>query len=415
MRLFLFFISIVFFGANLYGDWNGKFEWYKPSGAPYFKLYMKIETGSNSGQYVEVSRSSLQSASSNVSQQFEKTFGMKLDQFLSQGVRGGSGDDVSMSEIYKSQQKIAPSHVGENSSDPDKIGQKTPPTKGFVGASVSTNVSASSSPRYQFDWRTTTKAPHSPVVLFFCDTQGNFNSCPNYGEVDKRKLRQGGDFEKSILNFLGMNSLTPFQFDYLSKKEWMNCQNISSAHQLTQKINSSLGGPQICPPVQNKNEIKFYSDKHHPANQWLGNFYLKDVTVPWGTFRCSEAAFQAAKFKHLANYKSKNSWQEQFQQYDGDQAFQKAKGFDQISGGLSGKDWGRMKEDIMYDVVKAKFTQHKDLRNKLIGTGSATLIEEIPFGFPNSGGWGQDPSGNGDNKLGKILMRVRDEMNRGVY
>jgi ribA/ribD-fused uncharacterized protein len=39
------------------------------------------------------------------------------------------------------------------------------------------------------------------------------------------------------------------------------------------------------------------------------------------------------------------------------------------------KDWESVKEDIMYLVLHAKFTQHKKLREILLSTGEAKLVE----------------------------------------
>ncbi len=38
-------------------------------------------------------------------------------------------------------------------------------------------------------------------------------------------------------------------------------------------------------------------------------------------------------------------------------------------------DWEEVKDDVMYQVVKAKFTQNRDLMDSLIDTGDAYLIE----------------------------------------
>ncbi|MBI4860610.1 MAG: NADAR family protein [Candidatus Riflebacteria bacterium] len=38
-------------------------------------------------------------------------------------------------------------------------------------------------------------------------------------------------------------------------------------------------------------------------------------------------------------------------------------------------DWEAVKDDIMREVVRAKFTQHQELREILLATGDATLVE----------------------------------------
>ena len=59
----------------------------------------------------------------------------------------------------------------------------------------------------------------------------------------------------------------------------------------------------------------------------------------------------------------------------------------------------------MYDVVKAKFSI-KHLKEMLLATGNEELIEGNLW---NDTYWGVC-NGKGQNKLGKILMRVREEL-----
>jgi ribA/ribD-fused uncharacterized protein len=70
------------------------------------------------------------------------------------------------------------------------------------------------------------------------------------------------------------------------------------------------------------------------------------------------------------------------------------------------RDWERVKEQIMLEVVRAKFTQHDDLKQVLLVTGDATLVEHTA----NDSYWGDGGDGSGKNRLGRILMQVRDEL-----
>ena len=69
-------------------------------------------------------------------------------------------------------------------------------------------------------------------------------------------------------------------------------------------------------------------------------------------------------------------------------------------------DWEAMKDSIMHEVVLAKFTQHADLRTILLATGDSTIVEHTE----NDAYWGDGGDGSGKNRLGQILMRVRDEL-----
>lgn len=64
-------------------------------------------------------------------------------------------------------------------------------------------------------------------------------------------------------------------------------------------------------------------------------------------------------------------------------------------------DWEKVKEQYMYKALKAKFTQHEDLRRILLATGDAELHEKSTHPY-----WGY----KGKDRLGKLLMQVRDEI-----
>lgn len=68
-------------------------------------------------------------------------------------------------------------------------------------------------------------------------------------------------------------------------------------------------------------------------------------------------------------------------------------------------DWDIIKEDVMYKVLLAKFTQHVKLRKLLISTGTYELIENSTV----DAYWGIGKDGNGLNILGKLLQKVRLE------
>ncbi len=70
------------------------------------------------------------------------------------------------------------------------------------------------------------------------------------------------------------------------------------------------------------------------------------------------------------------------------------------------RDWEAVKDGIMHEVVLAKFSQHADLKDVLLATGDAKLVEHT---F-NDSYWGDGGDGSGQNMLGQILMRVREEL-----
>lgn len=64
------------------------------------------------------------------------------------------------------------------------------------------------------------------------------------------------------------------------------------------------------------------------------------------------------------------------------------------------------KDRVMEECVRAKFLQHKDLRDQLMATGEEELIEDSPYDWY----WGCGADGTGKNMLGKVLMKIRKEL-----
>jgi ribA/ribD-fused uncharacterized protein len=74
------------------------------------------------------------------------------------------------------------------------------------------------------------------------------------------------------------------------------------------------------------------------------------------------------------------------------------------------KDWEAVKDSIMHEAILAKFTRHADLREVLLATGDAEIVEKTD----NDAYWGDGGDGRGKNKLGQILMRVREELGSDI-
>lgn len=72
------------------------------------------------------------------------------------------------------------------------------------------------------------------------------------------------------------------------------------------------------------------------------------------------------------------------------------------------KDWEAVKDQTMFDVVLAKFSQHPDIGGVLLMTHGDTIVERTR----NDAYWGDGGDGSGRNMLGITLMRVRDELRR---
>ena len=126
---------------------------------------------------------------------------------------------------------------------------------------------------------------------------------------------------------------------------------------------------------------------------FLSNFYLTEVSFEGLTFQNNEAAFQAMKTLDKGK-------RVEFTGLDPSSAKRKGR---QIK---LRKDWEEIKDQIMYEICLSKFNQNEDLKRKLLQTKGIELIEGNDWGDTY---WGVC-RGRGQNKLGKILMRVREEL-----
>lgn len=125
---------------------------------------------------------------------------------------------------------------------------------------------------------------------------------------------------------------------------------------------------------------------------FLNNFYLCSVEYKGVVYSNNEAAFQAQK---TLDEKLKK----QFENLGPSEARNLGKSI------KLRKDWEEVKDQIMYEIVAAKFNQHPDLMDRLVLTGKRPLEEENHW---NDRYWGT-VNGVGQNKLGKILMDIREK------
>jgi len=69
-------------------------------------------------------------------------------------------------------------------------------------------------------------------------------------------------------------------------------------------------------------------------------------------------------------------------------------------------EWAQIKFDRMRAVLRAKFDQHADLRELLLSTGNARLVEAGTVNNAVNRLWGE-VDGKGENRLGVMLMELR--------
>lgn len=177
--------------------------------------------------------------------------------------------------------------------------------------------------------------------------------------------------------------------------------------------------------------IKFFGEKNEYG--WLSNFYSSPFKAsPLDseeilTYYTVEHYFQCAKFrfpgaseksveyseiirkekspskakllanqKNLGGYKWKTDLNPTIKKYRDEYGVK-------IMGGKC--DWDDLRDTVMYLGLLHKF-RNPGLRKKLAETGDALLIENSPYDYY----WGVGKDGSGKNKLGKLLMKVRDRL-----
>ncbi len=72
-------------------------------------------------------------------------------------------------------------------------------------------------------------------------------------------------------------------------------------------------------------------------------------------------------------------------------------------------DWEQARDEVMRRAIRKKFETHQEIRALLLGTDEEVLIENAPGDFY----WGCGADGSGQNRLGQILMDVRQELRSG--
>lgn len=137
------------------------------------------------------------------------------------------------------------------------------------------------------------------------------------------------------------------------------------------------------------NKIDSFSGEYH----FLSNFYPCEVCYQGLTYLNVEAAFQSAKTMNMEIRK-------EFCQMPPNIAKRKGRNL------ILRRDWETVKDEVMYQCVLDKFSRNTNLKKKLLSTGDAELIEGNTW---NDRYWGVC-KGVGKNTLGKILMKVREEL-----
>ncbi len=141
------------------------------------------------------------------------------------------------------------------------------------------------------------------------------------------------------------------------------------------------------------NPIHFFSKSQ--AHFWLSNFApygFEGDGVYWPTV---EHYFQAQKFDdvgHRERIRLAGSPKQ-------------AKALGRSRAVKIRPDWDTARDEVMLHALRLKF-RNPELRGRLLRTGRRKLIEKSPY----DNYWGCGRSGRGRNRLGELLMQVREEL-----
>lgn len=142
--------------------------------------------------------------------------------------------------------------------------------------------------------------------------------------------------------------------------------------------------------------IYFY-DKNDPFFEFT-NFYQKPITIDGRTWPTTEHYYQAMKFMDRAIQETIRKMPT-----SGD-AFKYA----QANAHLVRRDWQSVSLNIMVTAVAAKFMQNQGLKNTLLNTKRAILVEDAQG---KDAFYGAGADYKGQNHLGRILMHLRKHIN----
>lgn len=145
--------------------------------------------------------------------------------------------------------------------------------------------------------------------------------------------------------------------------------------------------------------IRFH-DPRDPETGYLSNFHRAGFTLDGAEWPTVEHYYQAQKF--AGSPPADPAWHEAIRLAESPR---QAKTMGRDTGHPIRPDWDTAKERVMLRALVAKFVQNPDLALRLFGTRHR-LVEASP----GDAYWGEGPGKTGENRLGRLLMAVREEL-----
>lgn len=178
------------------------------------------------------------------------------------------------------------------------------------------------------------------------------------------------------------------------------------AQELGKRILAECAAPEKAEPKQ---EYQFFWHEYDPFGE-LSQWYASPFVLEGIRYETAEQYMMAKKALLAGDL-------ERYVLIMHEKDPAKCKKFGKDVRALDVAAWSKCKEEVVYHANRAKFSQNKTLKKLLLSTGTKVLAEASPY----DKSWGigmeaKDPNSTnpakwkGDNLLGKILMKVRDEL-----
>jgi ribA/ribD-fused uncharacterized protein len=145
---------------------------------------------------------------------------------------------------------------------------------------------------------------------------------------------------------------------------------------------------------ENLDPVYLWEDEFYPLSNFAA-FAVEYQGVLWAT---GEHAYQAASFTdesicaEIATARSAHEARLLGQEHKAQRR----------------SDWSNTKVQVMEDIFRAKLAQHVYVKEKLLASGSREIIKNVPD--DSFWGWGADHAG--ENRMGKLWMQLRDELQK---
>jgi len=145
------------------------------------------------------------------------------------------------------------------------------------------------------------------------------------------------------------------------------------------------------PKTENSNTLKFKGHRDP-----LSNFFEVKISSNGREFSTTEAAYQFCKAETMGD---NNKASKILHAENGLHAMRIASNIQ------TDERWQEKKVRVMEGLIKEKLQVCDEARRVLLASGSKVIIEDTPHAF-----WGHGKDGKGQNMLGKIWMKFRENI-----